>query len=105
MNYYKLSAKSIPGYWPKRSAYKAFREDLVEALFNNGEHLTKPLGPAAIMEDKGIYKAPAEDYGQRPIQFLLKERSCAACVSVGRKGIIKRPIKRKPLIELSVNTT
>lgn len=67
VNCYKLSAKSIPGYWPKRSAYKAFREDLVEALFDNGERLAKPSGPAAIMEDKDIYKAPAEDYGQRPI--------------------------------------
>ena len=47
----------------------------------------------------------AEDYRQRPIRLLPKERSCAAYVATGRKGIIKRIIKRKPLIKLLVNTT
>jgi len=57
------------------------------------------------MENKDTYKAPAEEHGQRPIQFLPKERSYAACVAAGRKRIIKRTAKRKPLMELSVNTT
>ena len=57
------------------------------------------------MEDKDIHKAPAEDHGQRPIQLLLKERSCAACVSAGRKGTIERPTRRKPLMKPLVNTT
>ena len=54
-NYYKLSTKSVPGHWPTRSAYKAFYKDLVNALFNYGERLTKPSGPAATMEDKDIH--------------------------------------------------
>jgi len=52
------------------------------------------------MEDKDVYKAPAEDYGQGPIRILPKQRSCAACVTAGRKGIIKRKARRKPLMEL-----
>ena len=104
-NYYKLSAKLVPSYQPKRSAYKAFREDLVDALFKHSERLTKPPSPVATMEDKDIHKAPTEDHGQGPIRILPKQRSCAACVATGRKGIIKRKARRKPLIKLSVNTT
>ena len=72
VNCYKLSTKSIPGYWPKRSAHKAFREELVEALFNNGERLTKPPGRVATMEEKDIHKAPAEEHGQEPIRIFSK---------------------------------
>ena len=66
-NCYKLSIKSVLGYWLKCSAYKAFREELVEALFDCGECLTKPPGRVAIIEEKDIHKAPAEEYGQGPI--------------------------------------
>jgi len=103
-NCYKLSTKLVPGYWPTRSAYKAFREELVDALFNYGERLTKPPGLVNIIEDVDIYKAPAEEYGQRPVRLGNKQRSCAACVTAGRKTAIK-PEVRKPLIELLVHTT
>jgi len=103
-NCYKLSTKSVPGYWPTRSAHKAFREELVDALFNHGERLTKPPGPVNTMEDADIHKAPAEEHGQRPVRLGNKQRSCAACVTAGRKTKIK-PEVRKPLMELSVNTT
>jgi hypothetical protein len=102
-NCYKLSTKLVPGYWPTRSAYKAFREDLVSALFKHGERLTKPPGPSTIMEDKDIYKAPAEEHGQEPVRLFPKKPSCVACIAVGRRGINKQA-KIKPLFELSVNT-
>ena len=66
-NCYKLSTKSVPGYWPTYSAYKAFREDLVSALFKYSKRLTKLPSPSAIMEDKDIYKAPAEEHRHKPI--------------------------------------
>ena len=66
-NYYKFSTKSVPGYWPTYSAYKAFHKDLVSALFKYGKRLTKPPSPSAIMEDKDIHKAPTKEHGQKPI--------------------------------------
>jgi len=66
-NCYKLSTKLVPGHWPTCSAYKAFRKDLISALFKYSKRLTKPPSPSAIMEDKDIYKAPAEEHGQGPI--------------------------------------
>ena len=83
-NCYKLSTKSVFGHWPARSAHKAFCEDLVSALFKYGECLTKPPGLSAIMEDKDIHKAPAEEYGQEPVWLFPKKPSCAACVAAGR---------------------
>ena len=56
------------------------------------------------MEAKDIHKAPAKDHGQGPVRLFPKKPSCAACVAVGR-GSIKEELERKPLIELSVNTT
>ena len=56
------------------------------------------------MEDADIYKAPAEEHGQRPVRLGNKQQSYTACVTAGRKTIIK-PKVRKPLMELSVNTT
>lgn len=103
-NCYKLSSQSVPGHWPTRSAHKAFREDLVDALFKHGERLTKPPNPVATMKDKDIYKAPAEEHGRRPIRISTKQRSCAACVTAGRKTSYERK-PRKPLMELSVYTT
>ena len=57
------------------------------------------------MEDKDIHKAVVEDHRQGPIRILPKQRSCAAYVAAGRKGIIERKAHRKPLIELLVITT
>jgi hypothetical protein len=103
-NCYKLSTKSVPGYWPTCSTYKAFCEELVDTLFNHGKRLIKPPGPVNIIEDVDIYKAPAEEYRQRPVRLGNKQRSYIACVTAGRKTIIK-PEVRKPLMELSVHTT
>jgi Transposase IS4 len=103
VNCYKLSAGSIPSHWPKRSAHKAFREDLVEALFDHGERLTNPPGRVAIMEEKDIHKAPVEEHRQGPIRLFPKKPSCAAYITAGR-DTIKEGFKRKSLIELSVNT-
>ena len=72
-NCYKLSTKSIPSHQPKRSAYKAFRKELIKALFNNGKRLTKSTGRAIIMEDKDIYKAPAKEHGQGPMRIFSKQ--------------------------------
>jgi hypothetical protein len=105
VNCYKLSARSVPGHWPKRSAHKAFREDLVEALFNCGERLTKPPGRVAIMEEKDIYKAPAGEHGQEPVWIFSKQPSYAACVTARRGSIIEKKARWKPLMELLVNTT
>ena len=55
------------------------------------------------MEDKDIYKAPAEEYGQEPVRLFPKKLSCAAYIAVGRRGINKQA-KIKPLFKLSVNT-
>jgi hypothetical protein len=55
------------------------------------------------MEDKDIYKAPAEEYGQEPVWQFPKKLSCAAYIAAGRRGINKQA-KMKPLLELSVNT-
>ena len=67
VNCYKLSARFIPSHWPKHSAHKAFREDLVEALFNYSKRFTNPPSHVTIMEEKDIYKAPVEEHGQGPI--------------------------------------
>ena len=102
-NCYKLSAKSIPSYQLKRSAHKAFREELIKALFNNGKRLTKPTGCTVIIEDKDIYKAPAKEHGQGPMWIFSKQQSCAVCVRASRKASIELKA-RKPLIELSEST-
>jgi len=105
VNCYKLSTKLIPSYWPKRSAHKAFREELVKALFNSGERLTKPPSRVATMEEKDIHKAPAEEHGQEPIRIFSKQPSCATCVTARRGSIIEKKAYQKPLMDLSVNTT
>ena len=102
-NCYKLSTKLVPGHWSTCSAHKAFREDLVSALFEYGERLIKPPGLVNIIEDADIHKALVEEHGQRPIWLGNKQRSYVACVSAGRKTTIK-PKARKPLMKLSVNT-
>ena len=55
------------------------------------------------MEDKDIYKAPPEEHGQEPVRLFPKKLSYAAYITVGRRGINKQ-VKRKPLLELLVNT-
>ena len=94
----------VPGYWPKYNTHKAFREDLVNALFKYGERLTKPPGLVAIMEDKDIHKAPAEEHGQGPIQIFTKQPSCAACCTMGRGSIIEKKTHQKALMDLLINT-
>ena len=102
-NYYKLSIKSVLGHWPTYNAHKAFREELVNAVFNYNKRLTKPPSLVNKIEDADIHKAPAEEHGQRPVWLGNKQRSCTVCVTAGRKTTIK-PKVRKPLIELLVNT-
>ena len=56
------------------------------------------------MEDKDIYKAPVKEHGQGPMRIFSKQQSCAVCVRASRKASIESKA-RKPLIELSENTT
>jgi len=55
------------------------------------------------MEEKDIYKVPAEEHGQGPVRLFSKKPNCVVCVTVGR-GVIKEGFKRKPFMELLVNT-
>jgi hypothetical protein len=55
------------------------------------------------IEDKDIYKAPAELHGQGPVKVFEKDKSCAACIAAKRKSANpKKP--RKALMDLSINT-
>jgi hypothetical protein len=55
------------------------------------------------MEDIQWY--PAIYYGYKAVKINQKQKACSACLAAGRKSRIKKLLNRKPLYELSVNTT
>jgi hypothetical protein len=67
--------------------------------------LVQPPSCVAIMEEKDIYKAPAEEYRQEPVWIFSKQPNYTACVAACRGSIIEKKACRKPLMELSVHTT
>jgi hypothetical protein len=42
------------------------------------------------MEEKDIYKAPAEEYGKEPVRIFSKYLSCVACVAIRKGSIIEK---------------
>jgi len=72
--------------------------------FNDAD-LVQPPNRVAIMEEKDIYKVPAEEHRQEPVRIFSKQPSYTAYVAARRGSIIEKKVCRKPLIELLVNTT
>ena len=53
------------------------------------------------MEDIQWY--PVIYHGYKAVKINQKQKTCSACLAVGRKSCIKKLSNRKPLCELSVN--
>ena len=101
-NCYKLSSYATRGQ-TNHAGHKAFREALVNSLFKNSTRVPRSYKTRVPMTQ--IQWRPVVEHGYKPEKINEKDVSCAACVEVGRKSQIKRPGARKPLCELSPNTT
>lgn len=101
-NAYKLSSYAANG-WPKRSGHKKFLEALITSLFESSAREPRS-NRSRITMDK-IKWHPVVVHGYKAVKINEKQKACAACFAVGRKSRIKKLSRRKPLCELSVNTT
>lgn len=86
-----------------RAGHKAFCEALVISLFENSVRL--PVYNKSRVSMAQIQWYPAVEHGYKPEKINEKEVACAAYLQVERKTQIKRAGRRKPLCELSLNTT
>ena len=101
-NCYKLSSMCTRG-WVYRAGHKAFREALVNSLFEYSASQARADRAQVSMENIQWY--PVIYYGYKAVKINRKQKTCSACLAVGRKSCIKKLLNRKPLCELSVNTT
>ena len=101
-NAYKLSSYATNG-WPKRSGHKKFFEQLVNSLFKLST--SEPQSNCAQISMDNIQWYPVVYYGYKAVRINEKQKTCSACFAAGRKSRVKKLSNRKPLCELSVNTT
>ena len=101
-NAYKLSSLCTCG-WIYYTGHKAFYKALISSLFKNSARLPQPLKPNDPISQ--IQWHLLAEYGYKPEKISEREVACAAYLYVGRKTQIKRYGRRKPLCELSPNTT
>jgi len=47
---------------------------------------------------------PVVEHGYKPERINSKAVTCSACFKAGKRGIVERLSRRKPLVELSDNT-
>ena len=100
-NAYKLSSYATRG-WLNHASHKAFREDLVNALFKHSARVPQQYKSRVSM-DKIIW-CPVVEHGYKPEKINETAVACAACLQAGRKTQVQRIGRRKPLCELSLNT-
>ena len=89
--------------WPNHAGHKAFVERLVNSLFKHSIRPHRTYNSQVSMDQ--IQWRPAVYHGYKPERINSEPVSCSACLEVGRKSSIKRLATRKPLCELSPNTT
>ena len=99
-NCYKLSFYSTDG-WLKWSGYKKFLKQLVNSLFELS--IQAPQWNRARVSMDQIQWYPAIHHGYKAVRINKKQKTCSACLEVGRRSYIKKLSNRKPLCELSVN--
>ena len=101
-NYFKMSSFANRG-WPHHAGHKVFLERLVNSLFEHSIRVAKSSRTRVPMNR--ILWYPAVEHGYKPEKINEKPMACSACLEAGRKSSIKKLSARKPLCELSQNTT
>lgn len=116
-NAYKIARCSEEQPWGKPTNHKAhrqFNEAVYLGLFEHSERLRLKCGPMSTTKkhpertklSDWVHPAPAHEHGE-PEVLGVKQKLCLACKYAGRRrpaGLTQQPA-RKPLGELSVNTT
>ena len=111
-NAYKIAYCTAERPWGNSwtcSTHMSFRQRLARQLFDKSERLHPP---GARLQDvkrpltQKVHRAGPVDHGEKPTRLGNKAKNCVVCVSNGRtmSESSQRP-KRKPLQELSRNTT
>jgi hypothetical protein len=101
-NAYKLSSMCTRG-WVHHASHKAFREALINSLLKHSASQARADRAQVTMEDIQWY--PVIYHGYKAVKINQKQKACSACLATGRKSRIKKLSNRKPLCELSANTT
>ncbi|KAF2812029.1 uncharacterized protein BDZ99DRAFT_259902 [Mytilinidion resinicola] len=104
-NCYKLSSYQLPaGRGGRKDTHLQFREDLYVQLCKASQQVRRQRRPRNDRKGTNdvIWRPVAE---HKLVRLWKKPQNCSACIEAGRKVTNKLIEARKPLADLSVNTT
>ena len=105
-NCYLLSSyRPVDRYYCHKKLHKQFRKDLRKALFQNSIRARKHpyyATPSRPLINEIIWEPVVE---HKLVKLSEQQRNCSGCIEARRMSTEPHIARRKPLADLSVNTT